>query len=67
MKEKIIESLKKVRHPELGVDIVTAGMVSDIEIKENKISFTITYKKPVDPLSNSIKRTAIATDRKSVV
>ena len=61
MKEKIIESLKKVRHAELGTDIITAGMVTDIEIKENTISLKINYKKPVDPLSNSIKRTAEAT------
>ena len=61
MKDKIIESLKKVRHAELGTDIITAGMVSDIEIHDNKISFKINYKKPVDPLSNSLKRTAAAT------
>ena len=63
MKEKILNSLRKIRHPELGTDIVTAGMVSDIEITDNKISLKISYKKPVDPLSNSIKKTAIATLR----
>ncbi len=63
MKDKIIDSLRKVRHPELGTDIVTAGMVSDIEISANKISFKLNFKKPVDPLSNSIKKTAIATLR----
>lgn len=61
MKEKITESLRKVRHPELGTDIVSAGMVSDIEINGNKISLKLSFKKPVDPLSNSIKNTAIAT------
>jgi ATP-binding protein involved in chromosome partitioning len=63
MKEKILDSLRKVRHPELGTDIVTAGMVSDIEITDTKVSFKINYKKPVDPLSNSIKKTAVATLR----
>lgn len=38
--ETILESLKKVIEPDLGKDIVSLGLVTDIKILENKVSFS---------------------------
>ena len=57
---KIIELLRKVRHPELNNDIVSLEMIKNISIEGNKIKISILYKKPVDPLANSIKRNIVS-------
>ena len=42
--ETILESLKKVIEPDLGKDIVSLGLVTDIKILENKVSFSVQMK-----------------------
>ena len=42
--ETIIESLKKVIEPDLGKDIVSLGLVTDIKVVENKVSFSVQMK-----------------------
>ena len=42
--ETIIESLKKVIEPDLGKDIVSLGLVTDIKVMENKVSFSVQIK-----------------------
>jgi ATP-binding protein involved in chromosome partitioning len=42
--EIIIESLKKVIEPDLGKDIVSLGLVTDIKVTENKVSFSVQMK-----------------------
>ena len=42
--ETIIESLKKVIEPDLGKDIVSLGLVTDIKVTENKVSFSVQMK-----------------------
>ena len=42
--ENIIESLKKVIEPDLGKDIVSLGLVTDIKVMENKVSFSVQMK-----------------------
>jgi len=39
MKEKILEALKSVIDPDLKKDIVSLGMVQNLEINGNKVSF----------------------------
>ena len=47
----ILEALKNVRYPGTGTDIVSAGMVEDdIRIDGMKVSFSIVFDKPTDPL-----------------
>jgi ATP-binding protein involved in chromosome partitioning len=60
-KDQIIAALKKVVHPEKGKDIVTLGMVSEIESGENGISLTIAPEKSNDPFISSIKSTIVRT------
>ena len=42
--ENIIESLKKVIEPDLGKDIISLGLVTDIKVMENKVSFSVQMK-----------------------
>ena len=42
--ETIIESLKKVIEPDLGKDIISLGLVTDIKVMENKVSFSVQMK-----------------------
>jgi ATP-binding protein involved in chromosome partitioning len=40
----ILESLKKVIEPDLGKDIVSLGLVTDVKVLENKVSFSVQMK-----------------------
>ena len=40
-KEKILSALRQVRDPQTGRDIVTAGMVQDLEIEGNNVNFKL--------------------------
>ena len=39
--EKIIEALRKVQDPELHRDIVSLGMVKDLDIDTGRVRFTV--------------------------
>ena len=39
--EKVLSALSNVQEPDLGKDIVTLGMVKDIEIEGNYVAFTV--------------------------
>jgi ATP-binding protein involved in chromosome partitioning len=55
----IKDALKNVRYPGTGVDILSAGMVSDdIHIAGNKVSFSILFDKPNDPFVKSVIKAA---------
>ena len=42
--EIILESLKKVIEPDLGKDIVSLGLVTDVKFLEDKVSFSVQMK-----------------------
>lgn len=56
-KEQILEALKTVKDPEIGYDIVTMGLIYDIEIKEqglrkkdqSEVKILMTYTTPFCP------------------
>ena len=60
-KEQILKTLSKVIHPEKGKDIVTLGMISEIESGDNGISLLIIPDKSNDPFISSIKSTIVRT------
>ena len=43
-KEDILNALSKVMEPDMGKDIVSLGLVSDLTINENSLSFTVSTK-----------------------
>lgn len=59
MKEKILEALKSVIDPDLKKDIVSLGMVQNLEINGNKVSFSIVLTTPACPLKEMFKDQAI--------
>jgi len=56
--ENVLQSLKQVIHPEKGRDIVELGMVENLHVGADKISFSLTSSKSNDPLLASIKKAA---------
>jgi ATP-binding protein involved in chromosome partitioning len=54
-KESVIEVLKTVIDPEVGVDIVRMGMVKNVEISDGEIKCEIALTTPACPLATEIK------------
>jgi len=59
--EQIFEKLKMVKHPESGKDIVSLGMVEDLEIDGNKIKFNLVIKNSKDPFAKSLAKSCERT------
>ena len=53
-KEDVMEALKDVHDPEIGIDIVNLGLVYDIDITDAEIRVRMTLTAPGCPLSQSI-------------
>ena len=53
-----MEALGTVLDPELGKDLVSLGMIDDLEISDSKVKFTINLTTPACPLKNEIKQNA---------
>ncbi len=49
-KEDVINELKKIIDPEVGMNIVEMGLVKNIEVKEDTVSLTFTPSSPFCPL-----------------
>ena len=56
---KILEALSNVQEPDLGKDIVTLGMVKDIAINGNQVSFTVVLTTPACPLKDMIRNACV--------
>ena len=62
-KEDVLNALRHVDDPDLHKDLVTLGMIEDIEINGHKLSFTVYLTTPACPLKDFIEnacRNAIA-------
>ncbi len=55
-KQQVIEALRTVHDPDLKQDLVTLGMVSDIQVSEELIQFTVILTTPACPLKEMIRR-----------
>jgi ATP-binding protein involved in chromosome partitioning len=54
-KELVIKALSGVDDPDLKKDLVSLGMIKDLEVKKDKISFTVVLTTPACPLKEKIK------------
>ncbi|WP_017754605.1 metal-sulfur cluster assembly factor [Calidifontibacillus oryziterrae] len=55
LKEKVLEELKAVIDPELGINVVDLGLIYEINIDEqNNVDITMTLTTPGCPLHDSI-------------
>ena len=57
--EKVLEALSNVQEPDLGKDIVTLGMVKDVEIEGNYVAFTVVLTTPACPMKDLIRKKTI--------
>jgi ATP-binding protein involved in chromosome partitioning len=58
-KEAVLEALSNVQEPDLGKDLVTLNMVSDIAINGKNVSFTVMLTTPACPLKAMIESACI--------
>ncbi|HLE16210.1 MAG TPA: Mrp/NBP35 family ATP-binding protein [Anaerolineales bacterium] len=57
-KDAVMAALSKVQEPELHRDLVTLNMIRDLEIADDRVSFTVMLTTPACPLRNQIEREA---------
>jgi ATP-binding protein involved in chromosome partitioning len=58
-KDQILKALSGVIHPEKKKDIVSLGMITEIDSGENGVTITLTAEKSNDPFISSIKSTIV--------
>lgn len=54
-KENILAALKNVEDPDLKKDLVTLGMIEDLVINDNKISFSVVLTTPACPMKEMLE------------
>jgi len=61
LKEKIIESIKKVYDPEIPVNIYELGLIYDIKIKDDgKVDINMTLTSPFCPVAGTLPKEVAA-------
>jgi len=58
-KDKIIEVLEKIHHPETKESIVSSGMVNDVSYREGELWIGLQFSKANDPFIQSIKKACV--------
>ena len=58
-KERVLKALSTVEDPDLKKDLVTLGMIQDIQLEENRIKFSVVLTTPACPLKELIKNNCI--------
>ncbi|WP_376788666.1 Mrp/NBP35 family ATP-binding protein [Thermoflexus sp.] len=53
--EQIMQALRRVIDPELGRDIVSLGMVRDVQVEGDRVSLTVVLTTPACPLTERIE------------
>ena len=62
-REAVLKALGEVKDPEIGRDLVSLGMIDNVEVKGTKVNFTINLTTPACPLRDEIKGSALAAIR----
>src|SRR3954468_7361286 len=58
-KEQILEALKNVEDPDLKKDLVTLGMIKDLQIEGKKVNFTVVLTTPACPMKELIHKACV--------
>lgn len=57
--DKVLDALRNVDDPDLKKDLVTLGMVRDIRIEGNNVSFSVVLTTPACPMKDMIHRACV--------
>jgi ATP-binding protein involved in chromosome partitioning len=55
-KQRILDVLSRINHPETKENIVSMGMVGDVQYKEGALRLSLKFSKPNDPFIQSLKK-----------
>ncbi|MEM0445499.1 MAG: Mrp/NBP35 family ATP-binding protein [Nitrososphaerota archaeon] len=55
---EVLRALKTVKDPELGMDIVSMGMIKDLSVRDGDVSFTLELTTPACPFNSQIEQMA---------
>ncbi len=55
-KEDVLKALSNVYDPDLGKDLVSLGMIQDLEISDKKIAFSVVLTTPACPLKEVLRK-----------
>jgi len=58
-KEQVLEALKNVDDPDLKKDLVTLGMIHDLEVKDKNVNFTVMLTTPACPMKEMIHKACV--------
>ena len=58
-KEQVLEALKNVDDPDLKQDLVTLGMIKDLEVEGKNVSFTVVLTTPACPMKEMIHKACV--------
>ncbi len=58
-KEHVLEALKNVDDPDLKKDLVTLGMIKDLEVNGKNINFTVVLTTPACPMKEMIHKACV--------
>jgi len=65
-KEDVLKALSTVIDPDFKKDLVTLGMIKDVELNDRKISFTVELTTPACPLKEIIRGDCLEAVQKEV-
>jgi len=58
-KEKVLEALKNVEDPDLKKDLVTLGMIKDLQVDGKNVNFTVVLTTPACPMKDMIHKACV--------
>lgn len=58
-KEQVLEALKNVDDPDLKKDLVTLGMIHDLQVEGKNVSFTVMLTTPACPMKEMIHKACV--------
>jgi ATP-binding protein involved in chromosome partitioning len=58
-KEQVLEALKNVEDPDLKKDLVTLGMIKDLEVDGKNVDFTVVLTTPACPMKEMIHKACV--------
>jgi ATP-binding protein involved in chromosome partitioning len=58
-REAVLEALKNVDDPDLKKDLVTLGMIKDLEVNGKDVSFTVVLTTPACPMKDMIHKACV--------